>query len=133
MTTMIDRSLKSIERPKATFAPGFLFKEHVRPVRHGNGPVLFYEFIGTDNFGAAFYERQRYEVDAGRDIEPLLYEPLYEITVDPSLPRSIPIDRLGPAAVIFDEIQEGEEIRFVTVGGSTDTILMHHYAAGLEY
>ncbi len=120
------------DKAKWTFKEGFRFETVTRPVRE-NGAIVAYEFIGTDNFGSAFYERQRYEVDAGRDLEPTLYESLYDITNDSTLPRSITIDRLGPAAVIFDEVTEGGEVHFATVGGSTDTILMRHFGAGVEY
>lgn len=133
MTKVIAKDILAKVPEKSTFKKGFRLEDVTREIKDGSGKSIAYEFIGTDNFGADFYTRQRYEVDAGRDEEPLLYQDLYDITADPSLPRSIPIDRLGPASVIFDEITEGGEVHFVTIGSSTDTILMRHYGAGLEY
>lgn len=134
MTILIDKATRKIEKPKAkfNFEQGKQFKDYLREVNDGSKTIA-YEFIGTDDFGAVFYQRQRYEVDAGRDSEPLLYGPIYEEIEDPNLPRHVDIDRLGPAAVIFGEIQEGGEVPFITVGGSQDSIAMRHYGVGLEY
>lgn len=110
--------------------------DHVRAIEMpgANGQArTVHEFIGTDNFAQAFYERQRYEVDAGRLEEPILYTPLYEITNDPSLPRNVPVNRLGPAGVVFERVEEGGEVKFVTVGQSNFSVPIYHYAMGLEY
>ena len=85
------------------------------------------------DFSAQWFERQRYEVDAGRDQEPLLYTPIYNEVSDPSLPRNVAIYQLGPAGVIFDEVTEGGEVKFITVGESNFTVPIKHYAVGLEY
>ncbi len=72
-------------------------------------------------------------MSAGRDAEPLLYTPIYNEVSDPSLPRNVSIYKLGPAGVIFDEVTEGGEVKFITVGQSNFTVPIRHYAVGLEY
>ena len=69
--------------------PKFSLGEHLQEVgRQGNDGHRVYEFIGTDTFSAEWNVRRQFEIDAGRDEEPTLYEPLYRIIADPSLPRS---------------------------------------------
>jgi len=107
-------------------------RKELRIVENSPGRTVV-EFVGTDDFRAEWYDRQRYEVDAGRDSEPLLYQPLYQETVDASLPRNVTVFRIGPGAVVFEEIYEGGEVKFVTVNQSNYSVQMHHYAVGLEY
>jgi len=122
---------ESEEIPRATFAEGFDIKSHLRIVKDGKRPVA--EFIGTDAFATAFYNRQRYEVDAGRDQEPILYLPVFSPVVDSTLPRTININTLGPAGVVLEEIYEGGEVQFATVGQGSKTVTMRHFAVGLSY
>jgi hypothetical protein len=107
----------------------------IRLVDQGSerNPLTAAEFIGSSSFAAAFTERQRYEVDAGRDEEPILYAPLYTIVEDANLPEVINVNTLGPAGVIFDEVKEGGEAHFVTVGEGNYSITIKQYAAGIEY
>lgn len=132
MPTLISREALMKERPRANFKPGVRLGDHLKIAEQYDNRTIV-EFIGTDSFNKAWYERQRYEVDAGRDYEPLLYQPLYSITEDTTLPRNVPIYRLGPAAVIFDEVVEGGETKFVTVGQSNITVPIKHYSMGIEY
>jgi hypothetical protein len=106
--------------------------DHVRIAEQGSGRTVA-EFIGTDDFARQFVERQRYEVETGRDEEPLLYGPIYQQVSDPSLPRQVTVYELGPAGVIFDEVREGGEVSFVTAGEGARTVPIKHYAVGLEY
>lgn len=119
-------------KPTLRFKDGFKLSDHVRSVPDGRGGIVS-EFIGTDDFNVAFYNRQRYELDAGRDLEPILYDRLYSITQDPTLPRNVPVYRLGPAGVVFEEVTEGGEVKFATVGQSNFSVPIKHYAFGLEY
>ena len=96
-------------------------------------PAVVHEFIGSDNFASAFYERQRYEVDAGRDEEPLIYPAFYNITTDPTLPANVPVYRLGPAGVVFEKIEEGGEVKFATVGQSNFSVPIYQYGFGIKY
>lgn len=98
-----------------------------------NGVSRITEFIGNDDFSEAFVERQRYEVDAGRQEEPLLYQPLYDTIQDSNLPKKVDIYLLGPGGIIFQEIKEGGEVIFGTIGESTETVSIKQYAAGIEY
>ncbi|RMH11470.1 MAG: hypothetical protein D6698_16350 [Gammaproteobacteria bacterium] len=115
--------------PLWEFADGFDLRKVTKP---GRGAVIA-EFIGTGDFASQWNERRRYEVDAGRENEPLLYESIYNIVVDPNLPQIVPVYRLGPGGVVFEEINEGGEVKFVTVGQSNYSIPIRHWAVGLQY
>jgi hypothetical protein len=131
---VVTREKLMVERPKATFAPGFKLEEHLRVVGKdaaSGGNIV--EFIATDSFSSDWYSRQRYEVDAGRDLEPVLYTSVYDITEDSTLPRNVPIFRIGPAGVVFEEVQEGGEVKFATVGSSDISVPIKQYAFGIEY
>lgn len=117
--------------PKRQFPNDLRLKEQVREFQQGDKVV--YEFIGTDNFGSAWYDRQRYEVDAGRVSVPILYTPIYSETRDPNLPRNVTINKIGPGGVVLERINEGGEIKFATVESSSQTAEIVHYGVGLEY
>lgn len=129
---IISKASLAKKRAPARFKPGVNLADHIRIVEEGQNRTVA-EFIGTGDFADAFYERQRYEVDAGRDEEPLLYQPIYSEISDPTLPRNVPVNKLGPAGVIFEEVLEGGEVKFATVGESSYSIPIQHYAVGLEY
>ncbi|HRF96995.1 MAG TPA: hypothetical protein PLZ51_17425 [Aggregatilineales bacterium] len=127
---LISKSLLAKNPPKASFKEGFDIKTKVRVVE-GSGQIA--EFISSDNFASQFYERQRYEVESGRDMEPILYTPLYDITTDPTVPRNVTIYTLGPAGVVFEEVLEGGEVKFASVGQGTKVLNIKHYASGIQY
>jgi len=132
MTVQIySRELMTKSKPQIPFPPDFRFENHIRAVPQEGKYV--YEFIGTDTFGSQWYRRQRFEIDAGREEEPTLYEPIYSTVTDPNLPKHIDIDRMGPAGVFLEEIKEGGEVKFGTITSSQYSIPMRHYAVGLEY
>lgn len=120
---------------QVSFKPGTKLSEHFRVTEGGtsDNPQTIVEFIGTDDFKKAWYERQRFEIEAGREEEPQLWQPLYESVSSPDLPRNVPVEKLGPAGVIFDEIQEGGEVKFATVGQSAYSVPIKHYGVGVEY
>lgn len=120
------------ERKEWGFKPGFDIKEKLRIVQSTKGGTVV-EFIGTDDFASAWYERQRYEVDAGKDEEPILYRSIYREVKNSALPRNVTIHALGPGAVVFEEVKEGGEVQFVTIGESQRSVPILHYSAGLEY
>lgn len=125
-----------VERPVWRFKPGLQLKDHLvqRSVLDASGQAMtVHEFIGSDNFAAAFYERQRYEVDSGRDEEPLIYTSFYSITEDATLPANVPVNRLGPAGVVFEKVEEGGEVKFASVGQSNFSVPIYQYAFGLQY
>lgn len=124
-----------LSKSKATipFPPGLQLKNLVRETGQQNNGHRIYEFIGTDTFGPEWSTRQRFEVDAGRDEEPLLYQPLYDIVSDASLPKNVDVNKIGPGGVIFEEVFEGGEVKFSTITSSEYTVPIRHWATGLEY
>ena len=120
--------------PQILFPNGFKLKDHVKEVgaleqRMG----VLGEFVSTNNFGVEWIQRQRYEVYAGRDMEPELWRAIYVETMDSTLPKIIPVHRIGPGGVVFEAITEGGEVKFVSVQSSDFTVTLVDYAAGLEY
>lgn len=120
-------------KPSIPFPPGFKLSDHVREIGRGNDGHRIYEFVGTDSFGAEWQQRQFFEVNAGRDEEPLVYQQLYDITASADLPKNVDINRIGPGGVIFEEVFEGGEVKFSTITSSEITVPIRHWATGLEY
>jgi hypothetical protein len=131
MTLRAISELENGQIPRAQFPDGFDIRQHIRVV--GEGKQSGAEFVSTGDFAASFYQRQQYEVEAGRDEEPLIYPTLYSVVTDGSLPRSLTINTLGPAGVVFEEITEGGEVKFASVGEGEKVVTMKHYGVGLEY
>lgn len=131
MVRIITKELLHKQKKNAQFAPGVDLRDQVR-LRDENGHTVA-EFIGSGNFASAFVTRQQYEVDAGRDEEPILYGSLYATVEDANLPEVININTLGPAGVIFEEVLEGGEAKFVTLGEGDYSVRIKQYAAGIEY
>ena len=97
------------------------------------GGQTVYEFIGSDDFGAEWYERTRFEVDAGRQRVPILYEPIYDIVVDAGLPETLNIKNWGPGGFVLEEIFEGGEVKFGHVTTSEAAVSQRQFGVGLEY
>lgn len=123
-------ALLAEQKPKAQFPAGLMLRDHVRPVQQG-GQVI-HEFIGTDDFGAEWNTRRRYEVDAGRAEVPILYTPIYDVINDANLPKNVSVSAMGPAGVVFEEVFEGGEVKFMSIGGSERTVSIRQYGVGLE-
>jgi hypothetical protein len=121
----------AVKRPKRGFPQGFDFRQHTREVAGRNGVIA--EFIGSGDFAAAFNTRQMYEIEAGRDEEPILYTTIYDVVESADLPEIMPISVLGPAGVVFEEVHEGGEVKFATVGQSDKSVTIKQYAVGFEY
>ncbi len=127
------KDLLAKERPKIAFPKGLRLSDHMREVRGVTGPGKIYEFIGSDSFSDEWNQRQQFEVDAGRDLEPILYTPIYDVTSDPNLPELINIYKIGPGGVTIEEIYEGGEVKFASVGSSEESVRIRHYGVGLEF
>lgn len=128
------KDLLAKEKPKIAFPKGFRLDQHLRELKGAGGSVgRVYEFIGSDSFSDEWNQRQQFEVDAGRDQEPILYTPIYDVISDPNLPELINIYKIGPGGVVFEEVFEGGEVKFVSVGSSEESVRIRHYGAGLEY
>lgn len=125
------KELLAKHRPKVVFPRDLRLQDHVREMRDNGQQV--YEFVGTDTFGAEWYTRQRYEVDSGRQEEPILYLPIYEEIRDSSLPKNVGVQRLGPGGVVLEEIFEGGEVKFATIESSEFSVPIRHWGTGLEY
>lgn len=136
MPRVITNTSLRTERPRKSFKSDVKLSDFIKIVSEsvvGGQPQTVAEFIGAGDFPTEFRTLQQYEVDAGRDSEPRLYEGLYNIVRDSNLPEFVPIYRIGPAGVIFEEISEGGEVKFVTIGSSQDSVQIKQYAVGLEY
>lgn len=118
-------------KAKTPFPKNFRLEDHVREMNQNGQQV--YEFVGSDTFGSEWNERRRYEIDAGRELEPILYNSFYSEIRDSSLPENVPVFRMGPAGVVFEEIKEGGEVKFATISSSNFTVPIKHYGQGLEY
>lgn len=131
---IISRETLSKTQEKASFAPGLKLTDHMRVVKgeSSEGRTVV-EFIGNSDFPQAFNERRQYELDAGRDEEPTLYEPIYNIIDDPTLPEFVPVFKMGPAGVVLEQVYEGGEVRFATVSSSQQSVQILHYGVGIEY
>lgn len=127
------KSLLSQERPQIPFKKGTVLKDLVRNINPGNDGKLVWEFIQPEDFGAAWATRQRYEIDAGRDSEPILYTPLYDVMTDENFPSAVQINRLGPGGVVVSELLPGGETRMASIGSGTQVIPIKDYTVGLEY
>lgn len=123
--------LESGKIPTSPFKPGFDITQHIRIVNSGKQVAA--EFTSTGGFAAAWWERQRYEVDAGRDLVPVLYDAIYNVITDSTLPRMVSINSLGPAGVVFELTPEGGEVKFASIGSGSKAVEIQHYSVGLEY
>lgn len=121
------------DKPKIAFPPNFRLQDHVREMGENGDGSRVYEFIGTDSFGAEWQQRQYYEVNAGRDEEPIVYTPLYDIVNDAGLPKNVDVNTIGPGGVVFEEVFEGGEVKFSTITSGEFTVPIRHWATGLEY
>lgn len=131
---LVSKAALAKQKPKVTFPKGLRLADHLREIRDGGGSnKRIYEFVGSDSFSDEWNQRQQFEIDAGRDEEPILYTPIYDTINDPNLPEVVNIFKIGPGGVTFEQIYEGGEVKFVTVSSSTETVTIKHYGAGLEY
>lgn len=134
MVRIISKALLAKDKAKIPFPKNFRLDQHLRELRSGaSGGHRVYEFIGSDSFSDEWNQRQQFEIDAGRDEEPILYTPIYDVINDPNLPEIVNLYKIGPGGVVFEEVFEGGEVKFVTVGSSEETVRIRHYGAGLEY
>lgn len=128
------KDLLAKSKASAQFPQGFRLADHVhlRETNAQSGHHI-YEFTGTDDFGAQWQTRQLFEVNAGRDEEPILYTPLYDIVSDTGLPKNVSVNQLGPGGVIFEEVFEGGEVKFSSITSGEYSVPIRHWATGLEY
>lgn len=118
--------------PTRRLAEGVRVEDYIQPKRDSSNPNVIGEITNAD-FNAAWVDRRRYEVYAGRDMEPELWQPVYSAINDSTLPRNISVYRVGPGGVIFEEFHEGGETKFASVGSSDFVVPLKEYTVGLEY
>lgn len=134
MATIVSKATLAKQKPKIAFPKNFRLSDHLREIRDGGGASKrVYEFLGSDNFSDEWNQRQQFEVDAGRDEEPILYLPIYDVINDPNLPEVINLFKIGPGGVVLEQIYEGGEVKFASVSSSTETVSIKHFGVGLEY
>lgn len=134
MTIQIySKAMLAKDKPKIAFPPGFRFSDHVREISQSGDDKRIYEFMGTDTFGTEWQQRQFFEVNAGRDEEPIVYTPLYDIVNDANLPKNVDVNTMGPGGVVFEEVYEGGEVKFSSITSGEFTVPIRHWATGLEY
>lgn len=130
----ITRAELAKSKPKIAFPAGLRLSDHVREIGQDRATGhRIYEFMGTDSFGTEWSTRQRFEVNAGRDEEPILYTPIYDIVNDANLPKNVTVNQLGPGGVVFEEVFEGGEVKFSTIASGEFSVSIRHWATGLEY
>jgi hypothetical protein len=96
-------------------------------------PGAVAEYIGSDNFSIEWSRRQYFEIDNGRLQEPLLYPAIYDVMTNSAFPAVVNLERLGPAGVVFERVEEGGEVKFASVTGSSISIPIYQYAVGIQY
>jgi len=131
MLNIITRESLRKSRPKRNMGDFSTLRENI--ALHEQGARTIAEFTGTGDYASAFFARQRYEVEAGREEEPLLYTSIYDVVEDESLPETLTIYTLNPKGVVMEEVKEGEEVKFTTVAEGSKSIRQVQYAVGLEY
>jgi hypothetical protein len=120
------------ELAQARFKEGFEFKNHMTFGRDEQGRPIG-EFLSTGDISNQFFTRQDYEVEAGRQEVPLLYTGIYDVMTDANLPKTVEINTLGPVGVVFEDINEGGEVKFASISATDKSVRMAHHAVGLEY
>lgn len=133
MTKFISKEILSKQSPTIAFPRGLNLQDQVREIGKGKNGHRVYEFIGVDSFSDEWNQRRRYEVNAGRDEEPQVWQPIYSAVNDASLPENINIYKIGPGGVVFEEVFEGGEVKFASVSSSEASVRIRHYGQGLEY
>jgi hypothetical protein len=132
-TQFISKETLAQYKPAVQMPAGLDIREHVREMGRDEKGGRIYEFIGTDTFGSEWNQRVRFEVDAGRDQEPILYTPFYSEIRDANLPKLVDIQKIGPGGVVFEEVFEGGEVKFASVSSSEESVAIRHFGVGLEY
>lgn len=130
---VLTKELLTVEKPYAKYkgaAPLNLAAE-MRISEGKQGSIV--EFIGTGDFGTQWNNRQKFEVDAGRDMEPELWKVLYDVMEDSSLPKSFQVSRIGPGQALFGVVPEGGEVHWITIDNTNFTVTLQHIALGLKY
>jgi hypothetical protein len=91
------------------------------------------EMITTETGASAFIEKITYELYSAREVTPLLYNDIYTVISDRTLPELLTVKLVGPGQVVFLEHLEGEEVKFGTLQANNDLVVrIKTYAAGMQ-
>lgn len=132
MTKLWTKDLLEVKRKPRGFKPGTKVAEQFK-APHQEGGKWVREFIAPEDFGTAWTTRQQYEISAGLDMEPLLYEPLFDEYVDESFPSNVTWNTMGPNGVVFTRLLPGGETQFSSIGAGSKSIPIYDFTVGIEY
>lgn len=128
---ILERRMPDGPPPVREFADGVRLQDHINVQKNDKQVVA--EFIGNDNFSQDFITRQEYEVDAGRQMVPELYQEVYDVQRNSNFPKIVEIDVMGPGGFVFEEILPGGEVKFASMESSDKSVKMRHWGQGIEY
>lgn len=114
--------------------PGFDTRVHMS-TREANG-VTVAEFTSTGDFSAGFWQRQRWEVEMGREEEPELYPSIYNVTTDPNADQTelvYTMDEDSNVGYVMTNLTEGGEVKFAHLSNGQKTMTQQHWGGGIEY
>jgi hypothetical protein len=106
-----------------------------------NGEVQTFEFtkpvgemIKSDETQEYFLKEVYLEIELGKELEPLVYAPLYDEIVDINFPETFKAIWMQEGKVVFLKHIEGQEVQFGTRDATEgDTASLYTYSAGFEY
>lgn len=90
--------------------------------------------ITTSDGLTTLAEKVYLDVNEGRENVPVLYEPLYQPLRADNLPRTIDLNLIASASVVFLQRFEGGEVHFGHMAANTPaSVSLANYSAGFEY
>lgn len=119
-------------KPRWTFKKGTDLANQFK-YAGADGDARVTEFIGNGDFAQVFRERQDYEFWAGFEEVTELYPALYNVVEDMNLAEFVKVNAMGPAGVVLNQVLEGGEVQYMTVGESSFVAQILHYAVGVRY
>lgn len=99
----------------------------------GSRAVKVGEAISRADFDAEFSTRRRYEVDAGRDMHPVIFDRIFSVENMPDAPQTVKWYNFGAAGVVFKQFVPGAQVQMAQVGESNFNIEIVPYATGIAY
>ena len=133
--TRLEEVIKSAERKIAAemrdtgTVVGYDFGEEVT-----SGKTTIAEMIGTPDGAAEFLEKITFDLAAGQETVPLVYQAIYTTRTDENFPETMTEKTIGNVQTVFLQKLEGGEIKFGSIsGGEEVTVRLRTYATGIEY
>ena len=132
MVKILSKDLLSVDHPVWKYEEGFRLSEQFGASHLDNGKFVR-EILQPEDFGTGWTTRQRYEIDAGRDMEPLLYQPFYQLMPDGNYGSTVTINTIGPGGVVMNQLLPGGETKMASIGSGSKSIPLYDYTVGIEY